>query len=197
MNRESFISALRSKLTKLSQDELESAIGYYEEYFDEAGIENEKKVLEELGTPSQVAKQIMADYAIRESVSEPLSPSSGIKTIWIVILAILASPIALPLAFAGLALVFSAFITIAALVFAGGVVVFTFFTTGVALFGMMFRILFIHPMTAVLCLGVSVVMIGIGLLAVVLVHWMIKGLMPIVVRGISSIFEKTKRGATR
>lgn len=197
MNRESFISALRSKLTKLSQDELESAIRYYEEYFDEAGVENEKKVLEELGTPSQVAKQIIADYAIKESVSEPLSPSGGVKTIWIVILAILASPIALPLAFAGLALVFAAFITIAALVFAGGVVVFTFFATGVALFGMMFRVLFIHPMTAVLCLGVSVVMIGVGLLAAVLIHWMIKGLMPIVVRGISNIFEKTKGGIVR
>jgi uncharacterized membrane protein len=37
---------------------------YYNEYFDDAGPENEQKVIEELGSPAQIAARIKADSAV-------------------------------------------------------------------------------------------------------------------------------------
>lgn len=197
VNREEFILELRSKLTRLPKEELEAAVGYYEEYFDEAGEENEQSVIKELGSTSQIAKQIMADYAIKEKEIAPQSTKQGIKSIWIIILAILASPIAVPLAFAGVMLVFAALIVVGALMFTGGVLVFTFFVTGISIFAIMFRVLVIHPMTGVLCLGISILLMGLGLLSVVLMHWLLKELIPIVMTEVTKIFEKTKKGVAK
>ena len=182
MNREEFILELRSKLTRLSNDELEAALGYYEEYFDEAGPENESAVINELGNPSQIAKQIMADLAIKEVAVRPQSTKQGIKTIWIVLLAILASPIALPLAIAALALVFAAVVTVGSVLFAVGIVIFTFVIVGAVLIGAMFSILMIHPMTAVLYFGVAIVMFGVAILAGVLMYWLVGKCIPMGVR---------------
>ena len=42
MTRKEFIEKLRSEISKLPQEEIDAAIEYYEEYFDEAGKENEQ-----------------------------------------------------------------------------------------------------------------------------------------------------------
>ena len=45
MTRKEFIEKLRSEISKLPQEEIDAAIEYYEEYFDEAGKENEQETL--------------------------------------------------------------------------------------------------------------------------------------------------------
>lgn len=45
-------------LADIPADEREQALHYYEDYFEDAGAENEQKVIEELGSPVDVAKQI-------------------------------------------------------------------------------------------------------------------------------------------
>ena len=57
MTRVEFIAALRAKLSMLSADEREDAIQFYQEYFDEAGPENEQAVIDELGSPDAVAEK--------------------------------------------------------------------------------------------------------------------------------------------
>lgn len=195
MNRGEFITELRSRLARLPYEELESAVGYYEEYFEEAGVENEERVLQELGSPFQIARQIMADFAIKESEIKPPSPKKGVWTIWVIVLAILASPIALPLGIVCLTMLFTGVILIGTFIFVGGILVITFLTTGIGIFALTFRILFVDPLSALFSLGVSLVLIGLGLLSVILVYALIGKVIPLMVKGISSLFERTKKGA--
>ena len=58
MNRELFMKDLARFLSDLPAEEREQALKYYEDYFEDAGGENEQKVIEELGSPVDVAKQI-------------------------------------------------------------------------------------------------------------------------------------------
>ena len=54
------MTALRDKLILLSPEEREDAVQFYEEYFDEAGTENEQAVLAELGSPEALAEKILS-----------------------------------------------------------------------------------------------------------------------------------------
>ena len=58
MNREEFMAKLKALLGDIPADEREEALQYYEDYFDDAGAENEQQVIEELGTPQKVASTI-------------------------------------------------------------------------------------------------------------------------------------------
>lgn len=64
MNKEAFIRRLRELLAGLPQNEAAEAIQYYEDYFADAGTENEAKVIEELGSPEKVAANIRADLGM-------------------------------------------------------------------------------------------------------------------------------------
>jgi uncharacterized membrane protein len=101
MNRQEFMAELERQLARIDDRERDEAIAYYNEYFDEAGPENEARVIAELGSPVRVAAQIKADAAVKGMGKEEAPPvKKGMSTIWFVILGILALPIALPIVFA-------------------------------------------------------------------------------------------------
>ncbi|MBQ9886852.1 MAG: DUF1700 domain-containing protein [Lachnospiraceae bacterium] len=58
MNRYEFMNRLSNLLSDVSESEREEALTYYREYFDDAGILNEQNVINELGSPEQVAATI-------------------------------------------------------------------------------------------------------------------------------------------
>lgn len=60
MNRDMFMTRLRELLADLSDAERDEALSYYEEYFEDAGAENEESVIASLGTPEKVAATIKA-----------------------------------------------------------------------------------------------------------------------------------------
>ena len=55
MNQERFLAELAHLLQDLPEDEREEALEFYRCYFEDAGIENEAAVMEELGSPEKVA----------------------------------------------------------------------------------------------------------------------------------------------
>ena len=61
MRREEFMRELEYLLRDIPANEREDALAYYENYFDEAGAENEQQVIKELGSPASVAEKILAD----------------------------------------------------------------------------------------------------------------------------------------
>lgn len=61
MNREQFIAQLARLLQDLPPAERQEAIRYYQEYFDDAGEENEDVVIQELGSPGKVVASIKAN----------------------------------------------------------------------------------------------------------------------------------------
>ena len=104
MNRADYMAALRRALSVLPEEERANALRYYEEYFDDAGPENEAKAIEELGEPAKVAAQILADYRELTAVphAQPIKEKRrwrGISPLLLIVLVLLAIPIGLPLVF--------------------------------------------------------------------------------------------------
>lgn len=56
MSRWEFMRRLEELLSDISPNEREEALQYYNDYFNDAGKENEKGVIEALGSPEQVAE---------------------------------------------------------------------------------------------------------------------------------------------
>ena len=61
MTRKQYMTALKNNIQSLTLDEQKEALQYYEDYFEEAG--NDKKVMEELGSPEEVAKVIRERFS--------------------------------------------------------------------------------------------------------------------------------------
>ena len=61
MNRNDFMRQLESLLQNIAQSERDEALQYYNDYFDDAGRENENEVIEALGNPARVAESIRRD----------------------------------------------------------------------------------------------------------------------------------------
>ena len=59
MNKYDFLSRLRNALSPLPQEERDAAMNYYEEFFSDAGEDNEQAVIASLGTPEELAKSII------------------------------------------------------------------------------------------------------------------------------------------
>ena len=60
MSRTEYMRELDALLQGISKEEREEALQYYNDYFDDAGSENEEKVIEELGSPVKLANTIRA-----------------------------------------------------------------------------------------------------------------------------------------
>lgn len=61
MNRQEFLRQLECLLENIPENERLDALAYYNDYFDEAGVENEQNVIQELGSPQKVAQSIIDD----------------------------------------------------------------------------------------------------------------------------------------
>jgi uncharacterized membrane protein len=61
MNRVEFMQQLERLLMDIPENDRLDAIAYYNDYFDEAGAENEAQVTRELGNPEKVAATIKMD----------------------------------------------------------------------------------------------------------------------------------------
>ena len=68
MTKYEFLGDLSRLLSQLPKEERDEAIKFYEDYFNEAGKENETKVIEELGTPQEVAKKILQENEKEEEI---------------------------------------------------------------------------------------------------------------------------------
>jgi len=161
MNRYDFINELKNKLRKLPYDEITEAINYYEGYFDDAGAENEQAVLAELGTPSAVASQIIADFAVKSADTEKPGNKNW-RTTWLVILALFASPIAIPIAIAVGAVALSLVVALSAVIFSFFAAGFGVTVGGIASVLAGLLVVFQSIPTTLLFLGMGLILLGIG-----------------------------------
>lgn len=122
MNRQKFMQELEFLLKKLPTEQRLEVLEFYREYFAEAGVENEQKVLDELKSPEHLAAKILAEYAqkqisFKEEVkNKKAKNTNGIKAFWFGALAILAAPIAIPLMIGLLSILFSLAIVVLVLI---------------------------------------------------------------------------------
>jgi len=161
MNRREFMDEFKKRLHKLPFDETKEAVDYYEQYFDDAGEENEQAVLAELGPPANIASQIIADHAIK-GADEGKSVKRGLSAVWLVILAVFASPIALPLALAVVIIALSLVVILLALILSVGAAALGLVVGGIALTILSIPIFIQSFATGLYALGAGLVMAGIG-----------------------------------
>ena len=174
MNRTEYMAALRRALSVLPEEERASALRYYEEYFDDAGPENEAKVIADLGAPDKVAAQILADYQEVASVPQPdgTVPNSkprrrGINPWLLLVLVLLAIPVGIPLVgvlIGVIATLFGVLLSVVLVVLAFVVVVpLCLLAAGVILCGISF-VLWGMPASAVMTLGCGLALFALGIL---------------------------------
>lgn len=70
MTKYEFLGDLSRLLADLPEEERKQALHYYEDYFADAGEDNEQKVLTELGSPVEIAEQIKNDNTENISYGE-------------------------------------------------------------------------------------------------------------------------------
>lgn len=181
VTRLDFFMRLREGLAKLPPDEVENAVRYYTEYFDDAGPDEEQRVLRELGDPMKIAQTIVAESMVRDIVAVPLKPQpepekkkpkSGISAVWTVVLAVFAAPIAFPLAIAIAAVAFALVITVAALLFAFFAVCIALMVGGLFGFFVGCVTLTVHVPTGLCAIGAGIAIAGVGLLLFLPVLWL-------------------------
>ncbi|MBU5473060.1 DUF1700 domain-containing protein [Roseburia sp. MSJ-14] len=109
MSREEFMKQLETLLSDVPEEEKREALEYYRGYFEDAGEENEERILKELESPEKVAQTIKADLGMEKNDSESNGNNAEFATqkeagkqdnndksgriLLIVILAVITSPI--------------------------------------------------------------------------------------------------------
>lgn len=189
MDKAGYLKKLRSKLHRLPTHEIDAALIYYEEYFDEAGQENEQDVIEKLGPPSQVAAQILADFAIKDLDAKPPSTKKNVSTIWLIILAILSAPLSLPLLAVAVALIISVGAIVFSFVISVIAIVGSILLSGVVAFISGFFIITEHWPTALLFTGFGLVATGIGILLTPATARLIKKIGVVCVENLAKLFR--------
>lgn len=186
MSRQMFFKKLIKQIESLPEEEKEDVLTYYNQYFDEAGSENEEKVIEELGTPEEVASKILEDFNLKNNDKIENVKNKGLPTWAIVLIAIFAVPIGIPLLIALLAVVFALAISIFAIIFSLFVTGFALILSSGLLFVISIVMAFIHFPTSLMLLGSSMVIIGVGTLLSVGTYQLSK----LVILLIKKIFSK-------
>ena len=186
MTREEYLAQLRALLTgRTPPDELERILAYYTEYFDEAGPQGEGRVIRELGTPAELVGRVLGAQRSRTVPAERDCPPEGdpaerdcppegaarerhgLGTLWKVLLAICAAPIAIPLILVVVAMVLGLVVLILALV--AGVAVGGVVAIGAGVFTACagFSVLFSAGLpTMMFFCGVGLLSSGVGLLLI-------------------------------
>lgn len=187
-----YLDKFAALLVQLQSDERDEVLEFYREYLLDAGIDSFEGCVAELGTPKQLARKILADYSIRfnENLNEHSThqqrSKANVRSIWLVGLAILSTPITIPALIAILAVMFALFVAVIAIGFAvlaiiAAVTIMALIaiTTGVGLFTQSLWVSLFY-------LGAGLATIGIELLILPLVVWFV-GLL---IQGVATITQR-------
>ena len=167
MNSAQYLDELRRQLRGLPQEEIDRCVGYYEEYFADAGPDQEPEAVERLGAPAQIAAQLKADWAVKSVEDQPKDkpkdkPGHGLKTLWTVLLALLAAPIGLPLAAAAFCVILALVLVVLAVIISLFAAFFAVALAGVAVLVAGVVVAPVHGPTGLFCAGAGLVLAGLG-----------------------------------
>lgn len=224
MNRKQFLYELEQLLKDIPDSERAEAIQYYNDYFDDAGAENEARVIEELESPEQVAEtiregmsesggeytengykdarfqscqQVSAEY--QKESKEKVSQKHGNPDMWkflcIVLLCILLCPIILPLGAALLAVLFAVIIGILGIGIGAVAAAIALPVAGIATIGYGIYKLFLFPAAGIALGGIGCLILAAGILVFLLVLWIFSKVLPGMIRGIIFLIRYPLRKA--
>ncbi len=193
MNKKIFMRQLEAKLRGLPKDEQKDALEYYEEYFADMGIGDDDDVTQVVGTPKDVAHNILNECLTKQEEENVKNNSvkNSVKSIWLVILGIMAAPVALPLIIAFVAVAFSLFITVVAVGVSAVACGITAIIVGVALIP---GVIWASGVQSTFILGVCLLFIGITILMTMLLIELAKAIAVLLLK----LYKKiTKKGVVK
>ena len=164
MTKTEYIAKLTKYLRKLPQQDYEEAIEYFMEYFEEAGPENEARVIAELGTPKEAAHEVISRLLEEKIVEDKSSLRNKTAILWIAILAVLASPVALPILLFFLAMIMTLLMIIFAVIVTALALTFALLISGVYTFFTSFSLLNVSLASTLFGGGLGLLMFGGALL---------------------------------
>lgn len=162
-----YISELEQNLVDLPEKDREDVVEFYREFLLDGDFVRRSTIEAELGTPKQLAINIMADYSTKEDSAPAKSetPKSNLKASWYILLGICAAPIGIPLILAILFVIFFLLAVFFGLFFALVAFLFKFFVGGGLNFLKSLSLLFTSDWpTGYVYLGKSLICIGVILL---------------------------------
>ena len=113
MTKLRFLLSLKDRLSGLPQDEVEERLSFYSEMIEdrmEEGL-SEEEAVSAVGSIDEIAAQILADVPPTENVKEK-SRTRRQLNVWGIVLLVLGFPLWFPLLIAGLAVVFSLYVSL-------------------------------------------------------------------------------------
>ena len=157
MTKADFLQLLERALSQLSEEERRANLEYYSELLDDMLEEGmtEAEATAKLGSPAAIAESILQEMPLSKLVSTRVKPKSG-WTPLAIILAVVGSPVWVPLLLAGVAVVAALFVSIWALAAVAVVVVLALALAVIAVPVLTVR-------TAVLTLPLGLLLLGGGL----------------------------------
>ncbi len=158
-----YISELEQNLVDLPEKDREDVVEFYREFLLDGDFVRRSTIDTELGTPKQLAINIMADYSTKEdsAPAKPETPKSNLKASWYILLGICAAPIGIPLILAILFVIFFLLAVFFGLFFALVAFLFKFFVGGGLNFLRSLALLFTSNWpTGCIYLGKSLICIG-------------------------------------
>lgn len=194
-----YLSEFKSFLNQLNEDEYNEVMNFYTEYLQDGGFDTYDKAVSELGSPKQLARKVLADYSIRLMGSSSSERSSvkrdgnEVRTIWLIILGILSTPLTIPLAIAVLAVLFGFVVTVFALVVSLVAIVLAVFITGVVVLGLGIGVIAQSMSTGLLYIGGGLLTLGAFIMLVPALIWVVRGLINVTARFSRWLYSKLSR----
>lgn len=133
MTREEYMKKLQKYLRKLPKQDYDDAIEYFNEYFSDTDEEGQQKLIEELGTPKEAVADLMynlLDRKIQEQETDTEEKKSKKGITLLAVLAIMSTPITVPLFIALLAVLLAVAICVVAVIFSDFVAAFSVLLIG-------------------------------------------------------------------
>lgn len=224
MNRRQFMNALERLLQDIPKNEREEALQYYNDYFDDAGEENENSVISELGSPEQVARTIregmsgssgeytengyedsrFQDHQEMSADSRKTGQTADTrkragsnpwKIFCIILLCVILCPIIVPLGIGLLAVVIALIIAAICIIGGIGLIGFVPLLVGIATIVLGVIRLAAIPAVGFALLGIGCLVLALGILAALVTLWIFVKLVPGIIRGIVSLIRYPLRKA--
>lgn len=187
-----YIQTLQRLLMQLTTAEQQDVVEYYREYLEDAGVTTYQGAVDLLGTPQKVARKALADYSIKMSdraadlgttPTGKQGTKENVRMIWLIILALLSSPITVPIVLVLIAMVIAVAGVFFGLVAAAVGLLLAGLVGGVVVLGVGLLMLFSVPATGIFYLGLGLIMLGVSWLLTRVAIW----LGSLLIRGLAQV----------
>ncbi len=210
MNRNEFLRQLEQLLCDIPENERREAMEYYRNYFEDAGPEKEAQIIEELGSPQEVAASIKRnlfgeeyqDYDfVKEEKQQNAYGSSQNKTtrnVMIAVLVVLTFPLWIGLVAGIFGILIGGIAAVFSVVVAAIAIVTAFLIMGFVLCGIGMANVFTGlPAAGLILISIGMFMLAFAVLGVIVIVWTVGRILPWTLRAVVRLCKRPfqKRGA--